>query len=31
MDVAVLRSKPSRGLPAVGAMYEPMLRTLGAA
>lgn len=31
MQVAVLRSKPSRGLPAVDAMYEQMLRTLGAA
>jgi DNA-binding transcriptional LysR family regulator len=31
MDVAVLRSKPSRGVPAVDAMYEQMLRTLGAA
>jgi DNA-binding transcriptional LysR family regulator len=30
MQVAVLRSKPSRGLPAVDAMYEQMLRTLGA-
>jgi DNA-binding transcriptional LysR family regulator len=29
MDVAVLRSKQSRGVAAVDAMYEQMLRTLG--
>jgi DNA-binding transcriptional LysR family regulator len=30
MDVAVLRSKQSRGVPAVDAMYEQMERTLAA-
>ncbi len=29
MDVALLRSKPSRGVPAVDAMDEQMQRTLG--